>query len=91
MPTRRLLIRRGAFAAATTLGLSFIKSQPAEAAAIISKQAAAYQDHPHHGDECAACCMFVPGASTRCTMIEGVISEHGWCKYWQSGPADTCS
>ncbi|WP_408834066.1 high-potential iron-sulfur protein [Acidocella sp.] len=58
---------------------------------MISKQVAAYQDQPNDGKRCSACCMFVPGDPSHCTMISGVISAHGWCKFWEAGPNDTCS
>lgn len=57
----------------------------------ISKRLANYQASPNHGRRCAACCMFVPGQPAHCTMVEGVISPNGYCKYWQAGPADTCN
>lgn len=91
MPTRRTLIHHSALAATATLVLGLMNSRSAEAAPTIPKRLADYQDRPSHGHQCSACCMFVPEKPDHCTMIEGVISSHGWCKYWKAGPADTCS
>ena len=91
MPSRRILISRGAFVAASAMGLSLTTICAARASAKMSKQAADYQDQPHDGEVCSACCMFVPGNPDQCTMIGGVISPHGWCKLWQAGPNDTCN
>lgn len=57
----------------------------------ISKRMADYQENSSNGRRCVVCCMFVPGRPGHCTMIKGVISPSGYCKYWQSGPNDTCS
>jgi hypothetical protein len=90
MLTRRFMIRQSilAVAVATTATLS---AWQARAAPMISKRLADYRDQPNAGHECAACCMFIPGKPAYCTMIDGIISPHGWCKYWHAGPADTCS
>ena len=62
------------------------------AAALIPKKLADYRPAPMNGHECAGCCMFIPDglAASKCTMIEGSISPHGWCKYWQPGQPDSC-
>ncbi|MDE2239683.1 MAG: high-potential iron-sulfur protein [Rhodospirillales bacterium] len=92
MPTRRILLKHGALAAFSATVFSIAISRPAAAAmAMMSKKLAAYQDTPRNGEQCSACCMFVPGDPGHCTMIEGDISPHGWCKFWQAGPNDTCS
>ena len=57
----------------------------------ISQKQADYRPEPNGSRRCAGCCMFVPGTPAHCTMVEGVISPHGWCKYWQAGLADTCN
>ncbi len=91
MPTRRILLCRGAAAVTSALAIGAANSRSAEAMPLMSKQAAAYQVQPHDGKQCSACCMLVPGDPPHCTMISGVISPHGWCKFWQAGPNDTCS
>ncbi|WP_050807230.1 hypothetical protein [Acidiphilium sp. PM] len=88
---RRTLILHSVLATTASLALALMSDPSAEAAPTISKRLADYQDRPNHSHQCAACCMFVPGQPDHCTMIEGIISPHGWCKYWQAGPADTCS
>ena len=91
MSTRRILLKRGALAAFSAAVFNFVVLRPAAEMAMMSKQQAAYQDTPDSGEQCAACCMFIPGDPGHCTMIGGAISPHGWCKFWQAGPNDTCS
>ena len=88
MLTRRAILRNASLA---IVAASVVDSHNAHAAPTISKALADYQDHPHDSQRCTACCMFVPGYPNRCTMIKGVISPNGWCKYWKAGPNDTCS
>lgn len=96
MLKRRTLIHHSVLTSTASLTLSLMKTMNYERLMgrghpMISKRLADYQTEPHQGHCCAACCMFVPGRSAHCTMIEGVISPHGWCKYWQAGRVDTCS
>lgn len=91
MPTRRILLIRGAVAVTSALAISAANSRAEADMPLMSKTTAAYQDQPHAGQSCSACCMFVPGDPSHCTMISGTISAHGWCKFWQAGPNDTCS
>ena len=91
MVKRRTVIRHTVLATTASLGLAVFSGASAKADTKIPKHQADYQDSPNHGHQCAACCMFAPGKPDHCTMIEGVISPRGWCKYWQAGPADTCS
>jgi hypothetical protein len=92
--TRRGLLRQ---ALIVSSGAAIYGAMPrrANAAPSISKAKAGYQAHPGDEHRCSGCCMFVPGGkgkeSGTCTMIEGPISPHGWCKYWTGGPNDTCS
>jgi hypothetical protein len=89
--TRRGLCQKAGILAAF-VALEAAITRRAHAAASIPKKLADYRPQPMNGHECAGCCMFVPDQSghARCTMIEGAISPHGWCKYWKAGPADTC-
>ena len=91
MPTRRVLLQRAALAASSASVFDLVILRPAAAMAKMSKTMAAYQDTPYKGQQCSGCCMFIPGDPGHCTMIEGTISPHGWCKFWQAGPNDTCS
>ncbi len=92
---RRIFVHRSVMAAASVTmapmkdmfgGRIIGRGQPT-----ISKIQADYRPEANDGHRCAECCMFVPGTPSYCTMIEGRISSHGWCKYWQGGLADTCS
>lgn len=48
-----------------------------------SKAEAIYVKHPVNDDECSFCTMFrAPGS---CTLVEGVISPNGHCKYFEYG------
>ncbi len=88
MMNRRTLMR--AIVPATMILMTML-TRSARAMPMMSKKLVDYQDHPHGGARCASCCMFIPGHPARCTMIEGIISPNGWCKYFERGPADTCS
>lgn len=90
MITRRFILF-GAIWPAVAAGFAAATGRSAVAAPMIPKKLAEYRDRPDAGHDCAACCMFVPGHPARCTMIEGIISPQGWCRYWQAGPADTCN
>lgn len=90
MPSRRDFLLGTTVPA--VVGLSVILASPdARADSKIPKKQADYQWHPHDGARCSQCCMFIPGHPAHCTMMQGVIDPNGWCKYFKSGPADTCS
>jgi hypothetical protein len=47
----------------------------------ITKTGAKYQDSPKALQQCEGCSMFrKPGS---CTLVDGKISRHGWCRYWE--------
>jgi hypothetical protein len=50
------------------------------ALAKMSQESAAYQNSPKENQNCANCKLFVPPSS--CTLVEGLISPQGWCKFW---------
>ncbi len=78
--------------AATTTRRTFVQTllggavlarllQPQEAlAAGMSKTAAGYVSHPHHGQKCSGCRYFVPPHS--CQVVSGHISPNGWCRLY---------
>lgn len=72
---RRTLLRAGLCVAATRLGILV-----ARAAQKFSKDTAEYQDAPKNGLTCAACSLF--RAPRSCEIVEGDISPHGWCKFF---------
>jgi len=45
-----------------------------------SKRAAEYRDAPKNGLTCAACSLF--RAPRSCTIVDGDISPHGWCRFF---------
>ena len=51
-------------------------------AAKMSQGSAGYRNSPNGSKNCANCKLFVPPSS--CTLVEGPISAHGWCKLWVS-------
>ena len=94
MLTRRIFMHHGAMATAVSITAGPMTDPGGEIGRgdpSVSKSQADYQVTPNHGQACAACCMFVPGAPAHCTMIRGVISPRGWCVYWEAGPPDSCS
>jgi hypothetical protein len=50
------------------------------ALAKMSQESATYQNSPKGNQNCANCKLFVPPSS--CTLVEGLISPQGWCKFW---------
>jgi hypothetical protein len=94
--TKIVTTRRGFFQKSGVLlavtALYGAAARNAHAAALIPKKLADYRPKPMGGHECAGCCMFIPAgpAASKCTMIEGSISPHGWCKYWKPGQPDSC-
>jgi hypothetical protein len=53
---------------------------PIKAHQKMSPAEAQYQDRPKNGFSCAACALFRPPGS--CVVVEGEISPHGWCKFF---------
>lgn len=48
-----------------------------------TKAAADYQDEPKGREHyCAVCTMF--RAPDSCTSVEGKISPHGWCRFFEA-------
>ena len=50
----------------------------------LSKRDAAYQDTPRDDHACGECTLFQPPSA--CKVVEGEISEHGWCKLFEESP-----
>ena len=49
MPTRRILLKRGALAVFSAMMFNLVILRPAAAMATVSKKLAAYQDSPQNG------------------------------------------
>jgi len=47
----------------------------------ITKTEAKYQDNPKALHKCEGCSMF--RKPDLCTLVEGRISAHGWCRHWE--------
>lgn len=47
-----------------------------------SKKVAKYQNQPNDEEKCSGCSMWRP--PNACSSVKGVISENGWCKWWES-------
>ena len=47
----------------------------------ITKTEAKYQDNPKALHKCEGCSMF--RKPDLCTLVEGRISSHGWCRHWE--------
>jgi hypothetical protein len=73
---------------ACAAGAALLGSQPAEAAASLSKAAVGYRDVPYQGKVCAQCVYFIfkpasgPGPASRCQLVAGAINPAGWCDVW---------
>jgi hypothetical protein len=74
---RRALVRAG-ISGLTAAAVAV--ARPAGAQPKASKAAAGYQSMPQGGLSCAVCTLFRPPA--RCVVVSGVISPHGWCKFF---------
>lgn len=48
----------------------------------ISQKEAEYVDHPVDAKRCFICSMFINPSS--CTLVEGTIASHGYCKYFEA-------
>ncbi len=48
---------------------------------MLSKGEAQYRDKPNGGNRCKSCEMFK--SPDGCGLVEGSISFHGWCSYWE--------
>ena len=49
-------------------------------AAKMSKASAGYRGSPNGSQNCGNCKLFIRPSS--CSLVEGSISAHGWCKLW---------
>jgi hypothetical protein len=67
--------------AAAALALRRASAQPKQK---ISKADAQYQEKPKDGQACGGCTLFQPPHS--CQVVEGEISEHGWCRLFEEPP-----
>jgi hypothetical protein len=76
--SRRYAIR--ALAGAIPAGL-LLRSLPARAAEKMTRQQAEYQDRPNGIYSCSLCTLFEK--PNRCRVVEGEVSEDGWCKALQ--------
>jgi hypothetical protein len=79
---RRVFLR--AAIAGTTAVLALCPARRADAQEKLSKQDAAYQDTPKDDHACGTCTLFQPPQS--CKVVEGEISDHGWCKLFEESP-----
>jgi High potential iron-sulfur protein len=74
--------RRALLAGVAALAGLAALARPARAAKA-SKEAMKYQDHSHAGQECDDCLQFIRGKATgamgECNVVQGPISQHGWC------------
>jgi hypothetical protein len=55
-----------------------LRSVPAHAAEKMTRQQAEYQDKPNGIYSCSLCTLFEK--PNHCKVVEGEISEDGWCK-----------
>jgi hypothetical protein len=78
--SRRSVLQGVAFAVGAT-PIILATTYPASAAKM-SQASAGYRNSPKGGQNCANCKLFVPPSS--CTLVEGPISAHGWCRLWVS-------
>lgn len=46
----------------------------------MSKDRADYIEHSPSYETCATCSMYGLG---NCSLVEGSINPHGWCRYWE--------
>jgi hypothetical protein len=79
---RRELLR--AVLAGTTSALILRPGGPAYAQQKLSQRDAGYQDTPKDDHACGTCTLFQPPKS--CKVVEGDISDHGWCKLFEESP-----
>ena len=77
VPRRAVLV-----GAASTLVLR--TGEQANAQQKLSKHDADYQDTPKDDHACGNCTLFQPPKS--CKVVEGDISDHGWCKLYEEQP-----
>ena len=47
----------------------------------LTKHEAEYRDHPKGRQYCGLCKMFE--RPNHCSLVIGVISRIGWCRYWE--------
>jgi hypothetical protein len=73
--SRRSIIR--ALAGAIPAGL-LLRSMPTRASEKMTRQQAEYQDRPNGIYSCSLCTLFEK--PNHCKVVEGEISEDGWCK-----------
>ena len=78
--SRRSVLQGVAFAVGAT-PIILATTYPASAAKM-SQASAGYRNSPKGGQSCANCKLFIPPSS--CTLVEGPISAHGWCRLWVS-------
>lgn len=75
----RRVVLQGVASAIFATPITLEATYPALAAKM-SKASVGYQNNPKGSQSCANCKLFVPPSS--CTLVEGPISPHGWCRLW---------
>ena len=79
LPERRTLLGVGLAAAGGAICARAVAQQPK-----ISKSQASYQDKPKGVQQCDGCAHFL--APDSCKLVEGKISQSGWCTLYAARP-----
>lgn len=77
------LSRRALFKGTTAIagaGLLVSTARQTAAAAKLSQQVVAYQDHPVGDKRCDRCAHFQPPSA--CQIVEGAVRPDGYCKFF---------
>jgi len=83
MKSRRSMLRSAVRLAGIAVIPLLVNTRPASAAGKLTKADVRYQAKPNAGKDCDDCLQFIPGAKSgtngACSVVEGVISPHGYC------------
>ncbi len=78
--SRREMLQTGAWVAALGALAQPLLARRAAAQQKVPKSMVKYQDTPSGKHECANCSNFL--APRACRVVQGTISQHGWCTIW---------
>ena len=77
--SRRALFGRVAIAGS---GAAFLMGSASPAEAKMPQKDAGYQQMPKGDQSCSNCGLFI--APDSCTLVDGPINPHGWCRYHEN-------
>jgi hypothetical protein len=80
MLSRRNFLRTTSRIGAGAAGVALLGSVSAQAAPVINKDQAGYQEQPKGSQRCGLCKKFQPPDA--CTFVSGAVNPNGWCHFF---------